>query len=489
METEIVFFDEAGEKTPLRGEMGIKSEFVALEYWRQEELSRCKFLKTEGKERIYLTGDLGVRRIDGRLDFLGRKDNQVKIRGFRVELGEIEQAIRANQKVRESVAAIRKTGSDNEVVAYFVPKEEGGLEPDELLGYLRRRLPDYMVPYAVVPLKRLPLTPNGKIDLQALPEPERRRSGGAYIGPKTIVEEILVDIWREVLKLETLGTHDNFFELGGHSLMATQLMSRVREVLQVELPLRALFEMPTVAGLGERVEAQQSSGGGLVVPAIRPTKREGPFPLSYAQERLWFIDQLQPGSTAYNMLRAIRLLGGLRIGALERAVNEIVRRHEALRTRFEVAGDKPVQVMGEYEWQALPVVDLMGVPEPEREAAARRLVQEESGRAFDLSRGPLMRAQVLRVGPENHIILCTLHHIISDGWSMGVLNRELEVLYEAFAKGQSSPLEELPVQYGDFAVWQRQWLQGEVWDRQMKYWQGQLAGLSPLQLRPTTHVR
>jgi len=257
----------------------------------------------------------------------------------------------------------------------------------------------------------------------------------------------------------------------------------------VELPLRSVFESPTVEALSVKMEAARSTGERLMAPLLQRVSREGAIPLSFTQEQLWFIDQLQPGSTGYNMPGALRILGGLEVEVLERTINEIVRRHEVLRTTFETtAKGQPVQVIHEPEGRSLPMVDLAGLSDRDRELTAGQLIQEESGRAFDLSKGPVLRVSLLRLAAEEHVVLCTMHHIVSDGWSMGVLNRELGVLYEAFAKGQPSPLAELPVQYADFAVWQRDWLRGEVLEKQLNYWRKQLAGLSSLQL-PADHAR
>jgi amino acid adenylation domain-containing protein len=347
-----------------------------------------------------------------------------------------------------------------------------------------------MVPSAIMILERLPLTANGKVDRKALPAPEGRQEEGVFIEPRTPTEELVVGIYQEVLKLERVGVHDNFFELGGHSLLAVQVITRVRGVFGVELPLSNLFKAPTVAGLSERVEALRNSGVGLAVPAIRRVKRDQALPLSYAQERLWFIDQLQPNGTSYNMPGALRVLGGLQVEELGRAINEIVRRHEVLRTTFKVTVQgQPVQVIQGYEWQSVPMVDLAGLLEGERERTARELIGKENARPFDLSQGPCLRVSLLRLGSKEHIVLLTMHHIISDGWSMEVLKREIGVLYEAFSRGQPSPLPELAIQYADYAVWQREWLKGEVLEGHVEYWRRELAGAPELVELPTDRVR
>ncbi len=443
----------------------------------------------EGGQRLYRTGDLGRYLAGGDIEFLGRRDEQVKVRGYRIELGEIESVLAEHPEVRESVVMAREEEPGGKrLVGYVVLQGAGSTGGSELRRYVKERLPEYMVPSAIMILERMPLTVNGKLDRKALPAPERTGVAEGHTAPRTGVEELLAGIFEDVLKVERVGVEDNFFELGGHSLLATQLMSRVREVFQVELPLKDLFEAPTVGGLSGRVERQRSSGPGLMGGAIGRAERQGALVLSYAQERLWFLDQLRPGSPDYNLPGGTRIGGRLEVGAWEQAINEIVRRHEALRTTFSSAGGKPVQVIHPSRWTALPVIDLCGLEAGLREQEMERMAREQWFRPFDLEKGPLVRVSLWRMGREEHVMLYTLHHIISDGWSMGVLNRELEVLYEAFAKGQPSPLEELPVQYGDFAVWQRQWLQGEVWDRHLDYWQGQLADLSPLQL-PADHAR
>ncbi|HEX2077170.1 MAG TPA: amino acid adenylation domain-containing protein, partial [Longimicrobium sp.] len=412
------------------GELYIGGAGVARGYLGRPGLSAEKFVPdpfaAEPGARLYRTGDLARWRPDGTLEFLGRNDHQVKVRGLRIELGEIEAALRGHGSVADCVVMARADAGEQRLVAYVV----GGVEAAELRAHLRRSLPEYMVPSAFVFLDALPLTPNGKVDRKALPAPELAPAEDRYVAPRTPVEEVLAGIWAEVLRLERVGANDSFFELGGHSLLATRVVSRVRELFGVELPLRALFEGPTVAELAGRVEEMRRAGL-PVLPPVVPTERTGPLPLSFAQERLWFIDRLEPGSAVYNIPMAWRLGGALDQAALERALGEIVRRHEALRTVFREADGSPVQVIAPFGGFALPVEDLSGLGEADREAAVRRRAGEEARRAFDLSAGPLFRAALLRLGEEDHVLLLSMHHIVSDGWSMGVLFRELSALYEA----------------------------------------------------------
>ncbi|MBV9773203.1 MAG: AMP-binding protein, partial [Gemmatimonadetes bacterium] len=360
----------------------------------------------------------------------------------------------------------------------------------ELRGWLKERVPDYMVPGALVLLDSLPLTPNGKVDRRALPVPETAVLDEAYLAPRTTAEEILTGIWAEVLQMERVGVEDDFFALGGHSLLATRVVSRMREAFVVEVPLRALFEAPTVARLAARVDDLLRLGTGVQLPPLRPVPRDGsPLPLSFAQQRLWFIHQLEPRSPAYNMPSPLRLRGRLEVATLERALTELVRRHESLRTVFRSVEGEPVQVIRPAELATIPVVDLCGLPGDERERTVLRLAREEMARAFDLARGPLLRATLLRPGEEEWALLFTLHHVVSDGWSMGVLVREISALYEAFAAGRPSPLPEPQLQYADFAVWQRGWLAGEVLEAQLAYWREHLAGAPPLLEIPTDHPR
>jgi hypothetical protein len=339
-----------------------------------------------------------------------------------------------------------------------------------------------MIPAAFVLLEELPLTPNNKINRRTLPAPEFSRAELAdeFVAPRTPTEELLAGIFAQVLGVERVGVRDNFFELGGHSLLATQVISRTRAAFQVEVALRCLFEAPTVAGLGEVVEAALLEERGVVAPPLLRAPREAPLPLSFAQQRLLFLDQLEPGHAFYNMPAALRLTGRLDSAALERVLSEIVRRHEVLRTTLTTAEGEWVQVVGAPSALRLDVEDLRGAHEAGAEALRR--AAEEAGRPFDLSAAPPLRVRLLRLAEDVHIILLTLHHIAGDGWSLGVLIREFGALYNAFAAGEPSPLAELEIQYGDFAVWQRQWLRGETLDRQLDYWRRQLADLPTLRL-------
>ncbi|HEY1380035.1 MAG TPA: condensation domain-containing protein, partial [Gemmataceae bacterium] len=361
----------------------------------------------------------------------------------------------------------------------------------QLREHLKARLPEYMVPSAVVILDALPLTSSGKLDRKALPAPDSTRPDleEAYVAPRTPVEQALADLWAEVLGVERVGVADNFFELGGHSLLATQVISRVRKALQVELPLRALFEAPTVAGLAERVEEVRRAALGLPAAPLRRVPRDEELPLSFGQETFWFLDQLDPGNPVFNIDVAVRLRGPLNLAAGEHALNEVLRRHEALRTTFTAVDGRPVAVVAPPAPASLPVLDLTGLPEAEREAEARRLADEESRLPFDLARGPLFRIRLLRLGPQDHVGLLTAHHSVYDGWSQGVFLREAGLLYLAFCAGETAPLPELPVQYADFAHWQRQWLKSGLMEDQLAYWKKQLGGAPPVLELPTDHPR
>jgi amino acid adenylation domain-containing protein len=492
--TRVYVLDAGAEPVPpgVQGELLIGGAGVARGYHGRPELTAERFLpdpfSAQPGARMYRTGDRVRWLARGELEYLGRVDFQVKLRGFRIELGEIEAALLDEPSIREAVVVAREDSlGERRLVAYVV---SAGGDAAGLREHLRRRLPEYMVPAAVVMLDSLPLTPSGKVDRRALPAPDASASGDAYVAPRTPAEEVLAGIYADVLHAELVGSADNFFELGGHSLLATRVVSRVRQAFGVELPLRALFEAPTVAGLAGRIDALRGGDAGPQAPPLAALPRDGsPLPLSFAQQRLWFIDQLQQGSAAYNMSFALRLRGGFDPAVLERSLTEIVRRHETLRTVFAAGGGEPVQVVRDAAPVALPVTDLRRLPDALRETEVLRLAAAEAERPFDLAAGPLLRVSALRLKEAEWAVLFTLHHIVSDGWSMGLLVHEVSELYDALAEGRRAELPELPVQYADYAAWQRAWLTGEALESRLAFWREKLADAPPLLELPTDRPR
>ena len=476
----------------VQGELYIGGASVARGYLNRPALTAEKFIPNPFSHRLgarlYKTGDLARYLQDGNIEFLGRLDNQVKLRGYRIELGEIETTLEYHPAIRQAVVLAREdTPGDRRLVAYCVPHH--GCIPDirELRSFLQTKLPDYMVPAAFMVLDALPLTPNGKVDRQALPAPDQVRPPllEAFVAPRTPSQEILGGIWASVLKVESVGIHDNFFTLGGHSLLAVQVMSRLRKVFQVDVPLRVLFDAPTVAGLARHVEEVRRAVQSLPASPLKAVAREGAVPLTMTQEHLWGLDQLLPGAPFSNMPYAVRLTGALNVTALEESFNEIIKRHEALRTTFTTVAGQPVQVIAPTRRLPLPVEDLRALPQVERESTAQRLIRAEALYFFDLENGPLLKVRLLRLSEQEHILLLTMHHIISDGWSWGVLLHELTVLYNAFSQGHASPLPEPPIQYADYAHWQRQWLHSEAGNAQLAYWERQLHAPLPILKLPT----
>jgi NRPS condensation-like uncharacterized protein/acyl carrier protein len=474
------------------GELHLSGAGLARGYFNRPELTDEKFIPNPYNPgtHLYKTGDLVRYLPDGNIEYLGRIDHQVKIRGFRIELGEIEACLSQHPEVREAVVIARENvlGSPR-LVAYIVPRSEPTASVGELRSFLKTKLPEYMIPSAFVMLEALPLTPNGKVDRRSLPAPDTARPEleKPFVAPRTEVEERLAAIWSDVLGLEQIGVRDNFFELGGHSLLATQVVSRVREVFGMELPLRRLFESPTVAGLAEGIQVAMKAELKRNASPINRISRNSNLPLSFAQERLWLLEQLQPGSLAYHTPAAIRLDGSLDIAALEQALNEILRRHEVFRTTFTVVDGQPVQAIVPFQSVSLPVVNLCELPEAERSHKFQQLIAQWGQNLFDLAQAPLLRWMLLGVSEREHLLLLSTHHIVCDGWSAGVFVRELATLYNAFSQGQPSPLPELPIQYADFALWQRQWLQGDVLETQLAYWKQQLGKIPPVLKLPTQH--
>jgi amino acid adenylation domain-containing protein len=484
--TQIYLLDEHLEPVPagVAGELHVGGAGLARGYLRRPHLTAERFIPDPfgGRPggRLYKTGDLARYLSNGEIEFLGRLDHQVKVRGFRIELAEIEAAMAEHAAVREAVVVTREGArGDVSLVSYVVWSAGASPSVGELRRFLAARLPEYMIPSAFVSLDALPLTPNGKLDRRALPAPPDARPALAadYAAPRNQVEEMLADIWSAVLGLARVGIDDNFFELGGHSLLATQVLARVQKAFQTELPLRLLFEAPTVARFAERLEAFLKSDELVAHAPIRAARGGADTaPLSFMQQRLWFLEQYEPGGYAYNMPGAVRLSGTLDVAALRRSLDEVVRRHETLRTRFALAGGEPVQVIAPALQLALPVSDLGGLEEGAREARLAEILREEARRPFNLEEAPLMRARLVRLSETEQVLAVTLHHIVSDGWSLDLLLRELAALYGAFSAGAPSPLPELTIQYADYAHWQRQSLQGESLAKRLAYWKEQMGG-------------
>ncbi|HEX7330560.1 MAG TPA: amino acid adenylation domain-containing protein [Pyrinomonadaceae bacterium] len=478
----------------VHGEVYIGGVGLARGYKGRAELTAEKFVPNpfseRAGERLYRTGDVGRWLEGGEIEYIGRIDEQVKIRGFRIELGEIASVIREQTGVKDCVVIAREDQGEKRLVAYVVGEQ--GASRSELRAELKKRLPDYMIPSAIVTLEELPVTANGKLDRRALPAPgnDRSETQGVYVAPHTPEQEVLANIWSRVLRVDRVGLTDNFFELGGHSLLAMQLLSRVRDAFRVELPLRSLFESPTLGELAKTIEAATRAEQRLITAPIVPVPRDGELPLSYAQQQMWFLNQLEPESHLYNMHTGVRLAGALNTDALERTFTEIVRRHEVLRTSFRIGtGGRPVQIVEPPQPVKLVPFDLSELPAAEQEAQLRQLAQTEARKPFDLSQAPLLRVALVHLSEQDHVVLFTMHHIVGDAWSENVLRREIGQLYHAFSQDQPSPLAELPVQYADFAVWQKQWIESEVLEEQLSYWKQQLGDDPPVLELPLDRPR
>jgi len=478
------------------GELGVSGAGLGDGYLNRPGLTAASFIphpfgETPGA-RLYLTGDGVTYRDDGHLIFLGRLDQQTKVRGVRIELGEIEATLAEYPGIARAVVLAREdTPGDKRLVAYVTPTRDAApFSPIDLRHYLAERLADYMVPSAFVKLDEMPLLPNGKVNRRALPAPDAFASGlqGDYVAPSSPTEQLLAAIWSDLLKVDRVGVHDNFFDMGGHSILATRVISRTLEAFGVELPLRCIFESPTIAGLVEHIHAARESDQ-PPPPPLTTYPRDNAPPLSYAQQRLWFLARLDLDSIAYNMFGALKLEGRLHSDALERALNEIAQRHEALRTCFPLATDAPVQQILPQVRIPLSLTDLTALTPAEQDAAVLETAVTEARRPFDLNHAPLLRANLLQLAPQTHVLVMTAHHIIFDGWSLDVLFRELGTLYQAFVEGKPSPLPPLAIQYADYAQWQQAWLEQGVREQQLNYWRQQLAGLPPLLNLPTDRPR
>ncbi|MBD2194868.1 MULTISPECIES: non-ribosomal peptide synthetase [Calothrix] len=513
--TEIYILDKYLQPVPVGvpGELYIGGLCLARGYLNRPELTQDRFIlnpfqrsrgaeeqRSRGEifyyERLYKTGDLARYLPDGNIEYLGRIDNQVKIRGFRIELGEIEAALSQHSDIQACCVIPREdTPGDKRLVAYAIANQNSTPTISELRQYLKAKLPEYMTPSAFVFLDSLPLTPSGKVNRRVLPAPDSYiASTDNYIAPRNPIEELLVQIWSQVLKVAQVSITDNFFELGGHSLLGTQLVSRIRNIFKVELPLRELFATATLAELAQVIDKLQQQKIELSAPPILPRANNAELPLSFAQQRLWFLDQLEPNSALYNIPVALRLVGNLNQAALEQSLIEIIHRHEALRTNFITVDGQPTQIIreqgtGNREQRIISIVDFKALSATQQEIATQQLAQQQAIEPFDLATEALIRATLVVLNDTEHILLVCMHHVVSDGWSMGVFIQELAALYNAYSQGQQSPLALLSIQYADFAIWQRNWLQGDVLQSQLSYWEQQLANAPALLALPTDRPR
>ncbi len=492
--TRFYLLDEHQQPVPLGvpGEIYIGGAGVARGYLNRDDLTAERFLKDpfsqDASARMYRTGDLGRYLPDGNIEYLGRNDDQVKIRGFRIELGEIDARLAKHPAVHEAVVMAREdVPGDKRLVAYYtLSAEHTSVDIDSLRLHLQEQLPEYMVPAAYVLLEALPLTPNGKLDRKALPAPDLEAViSRGYEAPQGDIEIALAQLWQELLGLSRVGRHDQFFELGGHSLLAMRLISQIRQRLGVEVGLASLFAHPELTALAQVI----AQAGRSTLPEIVPVARDQAWPLSFAQQRLWFLAQMEGASAAYHMPAGLSLRGTLDRVALQRALERIVARHEGLRTTFILGDDEqPLQRIASADAGfSLQLHDLQGLAAAEEKLQV--LASEEAVQAFDLEQGPLIRGRLIRMAEDHHVLLLTMHHIVSDGWSIAVLTRELAALYAAFSQDQDDPLAPLALHYLDYAVWQRRWLSGELLQKQCGYWQHALAEAPALLMLPTDRVR
>ncbi len=491
--TEILILDEAMNRCSwgTAGELYIGGAGVGRGYLNQPELTAEKFIRSpfDQSARLYRSGDWARLREDGQLEFAGRRDQQIKLRGFRVELAEVEAAVAKHSSVREVAVVARPDAAGNQkLIAYFVSNGSSA-NAHELREFLKTQLPDYAVPFGLVQLDALPLSANGKVDRRALlqfAEPAVA-TNNEYVAPRTEVEEKLAAIWRDVLRVPQVGIDDNFFDLGGNSLLAGQAIARVRRALKVHAPITWLFDAPTVRALAEMMATADSSQGDELT--LTRVSRERPLPLSFSQQRLWFLEQLDPGNYAYNLAHAMEISGALNVEALHAALDAIVERHEILRTRFIDIDGTPFQQIDLPARVVWNLIDLTHVSADEYESQTQLALQAESRRPFNLAKDPLLRALLVQRAADNFVLLLTMHHIVSDGWSMELLANELGVLYKAFNTGERPSLPELSIQYADYAVWQREAAANGGLEPQLDYWKQQLADTPPVLNLPTDRPR
>lgn len=469
------------------GELYIGGIGVARGYVNRPELTADRFIPNQFSKipgtRLYKTGDRVRYLRDGNIEYVGRLDNQVKIRGFRIELGEVEAVINQYFDIKECiVVAFTADSEEKYLVAYLSPED---IKIIDLREYLAKKLPGYMIPTYFVCLPTLPKNINGKIDKKALPKPQKLTTEN-IVNPRTPTEELLIGIWKTVLNLNTVGIKDNFFALGGHSLLATRVISQIKQVLEVDIPIRQLFETPTIVELGEVISSFQKTTANLVIPVV---PRDKYLPLSFAQQRLWFLAQLEPESSSYNVSGALQLDGSLNIAILKKCFTEIIRRHEVLRTHFVTVDGKPVAIINSEVPLDIPVIDLSLIPKNQYLEKINEVAVIDSQEYFELTECPLLRVKLLYLEPNKHILLITMHHIITDGWSIDVLAKEITTLYQAFSQSKAANLADLRIQYADFAAWQKQQLESHQFDEQLKYWVSQLEGVPELLELPIDYPR
>ena len=494
--TQIYILDENLQPVPkgVTGELYIGGHGLAKGYLRRPGLTEEKFvhvsgLKNEATERVYRTGDLGRYRLDGDIECLGRRDFQIKLRGFRIELEEIESVLGEHEAIRESAAAmVEMSPGDQRVAAYYVLHEGASVSDVEIRDHLRNRLAEYMVPQHIIVLERLPRLPNGKLNRKGLPLPdgEPHRPDHEFVAPRNPTEKTLAEMWTSLLKVKRIGIYDNFFDVGGHSLLAMKVLVRTREIFGIELSLREVLEATTIALLAEKIAARSPAVNHVdqgehvePLPNIERIPRDQPIPLSQAQERLWYLEQLEPGTSVYNIADGFRIEGKLDLARLHAAIDEVMARHEALRTSIGMHQDQPVQIISKHFDSAWPEIDLTHLSAKERELTLREKLQHDARRPFDLAKGPLSRGVIYSLGPEDHIVMLMVHHIVCDGWSIDNFWREVGAVYTARCEGKPARLPELAVQYADYAVWSRDWMEGPWLEKSLAYWKTKLGGTLP----------
>ena len=495
--THAYIFDQYYQLVPvgIPGELFIGGEGVGRGYINRPELTEAVFVDNPYKkgEKVYRTGDIVKYLPDGNIEFIGRIDEQIKIRGYRVELLEIEKSLREIPGIFDATVVARHLDSGTHLVGYLVT--DGSTVNHEFIrGKLSKTLPGYMVPSIFVSLDRIPKTPSGKTDRRSLPEPDFSELHTEHQGPRNQIEEVLVNIWEAILGRKGIGVFDNFFETGGHSLSATQLVSRIRDTFEIELPLKEIFSNPSVSALAVVIKNLKVSGDFTQLPPLVSQQRTEEIPLSFSQQRLWFLDQLSPGNLFYNIPIVLHLKGSINLSILTNCINQIVKRHEVLRTTYGTKNGKPVQIIQQSMVVDIPVVEFLNADRSLDQATLDDLIRSEINNPFDLSNGPLLRAKVIKTRESEYIFICTMHHIITDAWSVAIMVKELVQFYQEFLSTNNesdahSTVPDLPIQYADYAIWQRDWLSGEELTNQLNFWTQQLQGMPRILDLPTDHPR